>query len=497
MEDNEKAMEYDRRDLTFAACASVHLTAPASVSAIVYAWKKFLPPHLRVVSDFDIRNSLSRAIKLGYIENVSPYSFGLSRKGRELLAEAGNMLRLDVIRMFLLNASRKAYKSQAEWPRDRLLIRQSGEIATDRDAGHSADLNGRNSAAVQIGRMSVFKRSLSAKEPLRTFAFIMQRPWLEFVYAQLTGRSVARELELSDLLKVCLFDIRSAAITMGISEYWIRKWIDPIGKSRAYRIFSFKKRSGGKRTISAPRVGLKVFQSFLAHALLENIYNPPAQVFGFVAEKSFVDNAKFHLGCSHLMNADIRDFFPSITKSEIEKVLKGFGLSDVTVRWVSEIVTLDGALPQGSPSSPIVSNLVLLDFDNDMQKFAVLNKVKYSRYADDITISSKNIIPQLTLDKVRYELSRYGLTLNDDKTRFIGDGGRKEITGLVLGDGVRLTRSLRKVIRAFIHNSKPKSRDGDVSGGIARANGYLNLIKQVGRMETDLEAGLQAIIEKR
>lgn len=231
-------------------------------------------------------------------------------------------------------------------------------------------------------------------------------------------------------------------------------------KEEHYNTFPIRKRSGKQRFISSPRTFLKVIQWWI----LDTILSKPSlsgSVHGFVKGKSFLTNAQVHLGAKHLLNVDIKDFFPSVRRESVDQVFRDFGYCDKVSGHLAELCTLYDALPQGAPTSPTLSNLIFKSLDYDLEKLAEEAGLIYTRYADDLTFSSKDKrIPKDIVGQIGKIVQRERLSLNEEKTRWMGPNDRKEITGLRLGqNGVGFKRSKLNAARGWFYTIADSPQD--------------------------------------
>ncbi len=165
-----------------------------------------------------------------------------------------------------------------------------------------------------------------------------------------------------------------------------------------YKIFTIPKKTGGVRTISAPTRGLKRILKKL-NFVLNLLYDqhPKASAHGFVHNKSIITNAKQHTKKKYVMNIDLKDFFPSVHFGRVKGLFQSsqFDFSEGISHILANLVTNEGVLPQGSPTSPILTNLIVRRMDAEMEMLAKKNKCVYTRYADDITFSFwKSDVPE-------------------------------------------------------------------------------------------------------
>ncbi|MFD3165456.1 reverse transcriptase domain-containing protein [Herpetosiphon sp. NSE202] len=239
--------------------------------------------------------------------------------------------------------------------------------------------------------------------------------------------------------------------------------------SNNYIRFEIPKKSGGFREIFAPNPPLKVIQQKVS-TILSSIYpsvyknHPPAH--GFIKNRSIVTNAKLHIRKRYILNIDIKDFFPTITFSRVRGLLMAWPYqctADIATA-IAQLCCFQGKLPQGAPTSPIISNMICSRLDSDLRNLAKKNRCYYSRYADDITFSTnvKNFpssIAMISEETQKLQISEELLeiitknyfTINPDKSRLQTNIQRQEVTGLVVNEKVNVTRRYIRQIRAMLH----------------------------------------------
>lgn len=238
------------------------------------------------------------------------------------------------------------------------------------------------------------------------------------------------------------------AAYVGVSSSLIRQILHK--RSYHYRVFSIPKGNGDQRIILSPKTYLKVIQWWLCDNVLESAKLSDC-VHGFRRGRSYITNAAAHLGANHLLNVDLRRFFPSITKDMIIHVFRRIGYSDEAALLLAELSSLNNEAPTGAPTSPAIGNIVLHEFDARLEDFAISRGLTYTRYADDITLSSAARIESEVLSMVSSLANEFGFTLNGSKTRFMGRGDRMEVTGIVINDGLRIPREWRNSARGYLH----------------------------------------------
>ena len=186
------------------------------------------------------------------------------------------------------------------------------------------------------------------------------------------------------------------AVALGTKPNRLAYHLFILPESERYKKKIIQKKSGKVRNVAAPIRGLKFIQRNLADILTGSLEQKSC-VHGFVPDRSIVTNAKVHLRRNLVINLDLKDFFPSINFGRVYGLFKShpFNFNDQVAVTLAQICCFEGSLPQGSPCSPVISNLICRSLDNEMMRLAKTLKMSYSRYADDITFSTNlKEIPQ-------------------------------------------------------------------------------------------------------
>ena len=221
----------------------------------------------------------------------------------------------------------------------------------------------------------------------------------------------------------------------------------------SYIAFEIPKKSGEMRQIEAPNRKLKWMQKGLK-AQLETLFEAEPGAHGFVPERSIQSNAGVHVGQRYVLNLDIAGFFPSVKRGRVQTVLQlePIGLSKPAARILAQFCTRNRALPQGAPTSPTLTNLVCMRLDRKLEKLARHYRCRYTRYADDITISgpSKDLMHHL-LKRITKILITEGFKVQESKTRILPTSQRQEVTGLSVHAFVNSPRTYRRHLRATLH----------------------------------------------
>ncbi len=246
-----------------------------------------------------------------------------------------------------------------------------------------------------------------------------------------------------------------------------------LGRKR-YTEFKVKKKSGAERSIHSPVAGLKSIQKTLSF-VLQCVYEPHNAAMGFVRDKSIVDNAKLHVGNMYVYNIDLKDFFPSVDQARVWKCfqLTPFNLarSGVLANIIASLCCTEmeverksetgewekvkrNVLPQGAPTSPVITNIVCQKLDYLLSGVAKRFGLKYSRYADDITFSSMHNVYQPEskfLKELRRIIAEQNFHIKESKTRLQKDGYRKEVTGLLVNEKANVQQRYIKQLRMWLY----------------------------------------------
>ncbi|KOF31347.1 hypothetical protein ACX09_09160 [Vibrio alginolyticus] len=273
-----------------------------------------------------------------------------------------------------------------------------------------------------------------------------------------------------------------------------------------YKQFSVSKKSGGSRQINAPTKELKNIQRRLANLLQDCIENISEEndyensaAHGFVRKRSIISNAEMHKRQKNVANLDLENFFDSFNFGRVRGFFiknRHFALSEEVATTIAQIACHNGILPQGSPCSPVITNLIAHTLDVRLVNLASKHSCVYTRYADDLTFSTRKatfppqilreedgkIIPSKTL---RNEIRRAGFSINHKKTRKQYKDSRQDVTGLVVNQKVNVSSDYSRLTKAMCHSLYTrgfytKEENGQlVHGTIKELNGRLNFIDSI------------------
>ncbi|RRD31578.1 RNA-directed DNA polymerase [Streptococcus minor] len=281
-----------------------------------------------------------------------------------------------------------------------------------------------------------------------------------------------------------------------------------IGTDNLYRTFSIPKKNGGTRLVHAPKPELKFLQKKLVNVLWdcyvddltakskEKNFKIPMLSHAFEKNKSIITNAQVHRNKQYILNIDLKDYFESFNFGRV----RGFFIKDKDFQVVPEVATViaqiacyQGKLPQGAPSSPIITNLITRILDYRIVKIAKKYRFTYTRYADDLTFStnrnlhSNKLKATKELDKFLEELEELivssGFEINSKKTRLSDDMQRQEVTGLIVNKKLNVKREYIKNTRAMafkLYKDEAFEIDGK-QGTIEQLTGRFAFIFQIGQ----------------
>jgi len=264
----------------------------------------------------------------------------------------------------------------------------------------------------------------------------------------------------------------SESMQTGLSSLRYLLFHRKVSKNTHYYTFEIPKKSGGKRKISAPKSRMKNLQTWVLENILSQVTLGDS-AHGFVAGRSIVTNALPHTGQDIVVNVDLKDFFPTISFQRVKGLFRTFGYSEqmsvifalICTQAETEEVEMDGVtyyvqkggryLPQGSPASPAISNLIAYKLDKRAEGLCRKLGFTYTRYADDMSFSTteeneKNINKLLYF--LRGIIRSEGFTIHPDKTHIMRKGGQQKVTGIVVNEKPNVERTRLRRFRALLHN---------------------------------------------
>lgn len=262
---------------------------------------------------------------------------------------------------------------------------------------------------------------------------------------------------------VGLSSVTELAQLLDVTPKQLRRYT--YGRGRNYRRTEIKKRQGGTRTISQPGDGLKILQSKVA-MLLSAAYRHRTCVHGFVPDRSIATNAAAHAGRRWVFNVDLKDFFPSINFGRVRGRLtsRPFSLPEPVATVIAQLCCYENELPQGAPSSPVLSNIVSSVLDADLERLSKKHRCTFTRYADDLTFSTDELhfpapigrqvaahgSEAMVGPKLEALIKSAGFEVNPEKVRLQRYDTRQIVTGLVVNEFPNVRRKRVRRARAML-----------------------------------------------
>lgn len=284
-------------------------------------------------------------------------------------------------------------------------------------------------------------------------------------------KSLKQEPEQASLIHpfLLLRSVDALCEHLGISKKRLSFLLYVLSPTQRYRSFDLRKRKSKlTRTIKSPIKPLKEIQKKLAKDFLDT-YRTPLNVYGYVKDRDVVEKAEKHVGQRWVARIDLENFFGSFNFGRVRGMFrsKPFCFPDALATVLAQLCVDTNELPQGAPTSPVISNILMWRLDARLRRMAREHRCVYTRYADDLVFStntrrmSSGICNVLNADSdapivrpgdaLLKEIQDEGLTVNDSKTRLYGRTERQQVTGLTVNEKVNLDRKYVKDLRAVLY----------------------------------------------
>lgn len=261
--------------------------------------------------------------------------------------------------------------------------------------------------------------------------------------------------------------------------------------SEQYKTFKIPKKSGGYRELNEPCPELKQLQRELQNFLVTNlkVYATP-WAYAYENKKSIIDMAKKHQNSNYFLKLDIHHFFNNIDQQILKENLpKLYQLAKLPKEFINNLIkiaTKNDELPQGSPLSPLLSNIIAIELDYKIKKNEKLKNLYYTRYADDLVFSSKSYISKTIVvyevQDILQQLYDNKLLLNCDKTKFLTKNQRCYIVGVKINKDNQLTfgHEKKKALKLQLYNLfKAKQNQDNVTEQAREVLGLFNFMSQI------------------
>ena len=224
-----------------------------------------------------------------------------------------------------------------------------------------------------------------------------------------------------------------------------------------YRKHDIPKKTGGARTLHIPSKNLKKVQKKILNKILYTHKVHPCS-YAYRKGKSIVDNARIHCDSQVLIKMDIRDFFPSVKSEKVKFVFLKLGWNEEAANKLTELCSWKNGLPQGAPTSPALSNIILFELDKKLFSMARGFGARYSRYADDLTFSLKDddavrVRSIIKLTQLAVEKEGFRINFKKGKINVLRNHQRQKVCGITVNSKKpTLSRKERRKLRAIRHH---------------------------------------------
>lgn len=256
-----------------------------------------------------------------------------------------------------------------------------------------------------------------------------------------------------------IFDIAHFSMYFRCSEESLKIMIENMESH--YTEYRIRKKSGGYRLIEAPDYILKNIQRWIYINILCKEISINDCVHGFIPtfknqdkKRGILTNAIPHAKHDWLINIDLKNFFNSIDRHRVNNYFCSLGYEKEVANSLTELCTYKSRLPQGAPTSPMLSNILASEMDEMMLDYCNKRGITYTRYADDLTFSGNfdvNVPPIKDIYKIVY---LNGFKVNRMKTKLRYKGSKQEVTGLTITNGVHVSQKYKKEILRELHFCK-------------------------------------------
>ncbi|WP_315080502.1 reverse transcriptase family protein [uncultured Clostridium sp.] len=337
----------------------------------------------------------------------------------------------------------------------------------------------------------------------------------------LKDREIDKEKLLVQDLPI-INDDKELASFLGIEYKKLRFLVyhrDVVSVDHYYR-YTIPKKRGGVRNIAAPKSVLKNSQRKILDEILMKIPTSD-EAHGFLKGKSVVSSAQSHFKQPELLiNIDLEDFFPTITFERVRGMFKSFGYSGYIASMLAMICTYcermkievrgeekyiktsNRILPQGSPASPMITNIICMKLDKRLKGLSSNYNFTYTRYADDMSFSFNEDGDELNIGRfiglVSKIVKEEGFNINKDKTKFLRKNNCQCITGIVINnEEIGVPKKWIKRLRAAIYNANKAKNSGEVLSNkvINQISGMTSWIKSVNekRYKSIIDSAMELI----
>jgi len=295
-----------------------------------------------------------------------------------------------------------------------------------------------------------------------------------------------------------IFNMGHLSSLVGYKKEYLKK--ATLCTKHFYRDFEIVKKNGTKRQISEPLPSLKEIQIWILRSIL---YKVPVSPFAkaYKPKTSLLENLRFHKNQAKVYTLDLENFFPSIKIEAVEKLFLEWGYSKLISKIIAKLCTREGSLPQGAPTSPALSNLIFKDADTTIADYCKLKKIRYTRYADDLSFSGDFDEKEL-LTKVTETLENLNLQINKNKTKLMTPNTRQTVTGIVVNEKPQVVFHKRNQLRQHMYYIKKfgieehrEYKEINQTNYLEHLLGQINFVLQINPKDLEFVAYKSFLIE--
>lgn len=247
-----------------------------------------------------------------------------------------------------------------------------------------------------------------------------------------------------------IYNTTHLSALVGYNQQYLKKAVSRT--TYFYRDFEIRKRNGKKRSVSEPLPSLKEIQLWILKNILYKVKVSPFAK-AYKPKVKLTENLRFHKNQKKVLTLDLKDFFPSIKLLEVERIFWKLGYSKSVSNMLAKLCCKDGSLPQGASTSPYLSNIFFMAGDELISDFCKPRKIRYTRYADDLTFSGDFDQSEL-YDMVSYVIENAGLKINKEKTKLMSPNMRQTVTGIVVNQKAQVVFNKRNELRQTMYYIK-------------------------------------------
>ena len=273
-----------------------------------------------------------------------------------------------------------------------------------------------------------------------------------------------------------IYNITHFAALVGYRQEYIKNAV--IKTTHFYREFDVRKKNGSFRRISEPLPSLKEIQLWILQNILYKLNVSPFAK-AYKPTIKLTENVRFHVNQPKVLALDLVDFFPSIKTKDVDQCFRQLGYAKLVANLLAKLCCKDGALPQGAPTSPYLSNIFFYPIDKLISEYCKARHIRYTRYADDLSFSG-NFNDKELLNFVTRSVQSIGMTINSEKTKLMTPNMRQTITGIVVNNKPQVIFHERNELRKSLYYIKKYGiNDHILHQGIKQKNYYEHLIGKV------------------